>query len=343
MTKRILIITPGFARDESDTSCIPYLQDYVLTLAERVGKNNVSIITLQYPFDRKDYSWHGIEVHSCRGKNRRGIVKLWVFLRCFLKAVKITSGGNFILHTFWLTDASLIGKVIARFKRLPHIITLMGQDVRKENKYLRVISLKNTRVVAFNDKMAEALAANTGFTTPYKISLGIRNTVLPEPSSPRTIDMLFVGSMIPLKQPFVFVEIVKRVQESIPGVKATMIGDGVLFQELKQKVAGLPVTLTGALPRDEVIRYMHRSKILVHTSNYEGQATVFSEALMQGMYAVCFDVGRPDAEKLYMCRDALVMSEQIIQLLQRPLSFEPDRSYSMEQVVEAYMELYKAE
>ena len=35
---QILILTPGFPQDEQDTTCIPFLQDFVLGMSEHLGR-----------------------------------------------------------------------------------------------------------------------------------------------------------------------------------------------------------------------------------------------------------------------------------------------------------------
>ena len=54
LNKTIVILTPGFASDESDTSCIPALQDYVLALQQSFPGLRIVVLAFQYP-----YKWDG--------------------------------------------------------------------------------------------------------------------------------------------------------------------------------------------------------------------------------------------------------------------------------------------
>lgn len=72
---KVLWITPGFASDESDSTCIPPLQDLARALQEQ--NIELTIIALDYPFNRKEYHWHGIRVYALGGANKK------VFQDCF--------------------------------------------------------------------------------------------------------------------------------------------------------------------------------------------------------------------------------------------------------------------
>ena len=51
---------------------------------------------------------------------------------------------------------------------------------------------------------------------------------------PRTIDIMGAGSLIPLKQYDVFVEVVAAVKKLIPSVKAILCGTGTEERKLKE-------------------------------------------------------------------------------------------------------------
>ena len=66
--KTVIILTPGFAKDEQDTNCIPTLQQYVSTLSEMRPDIKLHVIAFQYPFKEGHYKWKGIDVYSAGGK-----------------------------------------------------------------------------------------------------------------------------------------------------------------------------------------------------------------------------------------------------------------------------------
>ena len=51
------------------------------------------------------------------------------------------------------------------------------------------------------------------------------------------------------------------------------------------------ITVTGELPRKNVLEKMAKAKILLHTSNYESFGLVFLEAMYSAMQIISFEVG----------------------------------------------------
>ncbi|HET8963983.1 MAG TPA: glycosyltransferase, partial [Chitinophagales bacterium] len=91
--------------------------------------------------------------------------------------------------------------------------------------------------------------------------------------------------------------------------------------------------------RKKVIEYMQHSKVLIHTSKYEGHATVFEEAIACGMQVVCFDVGRPEHPAVHVCAEKKEMCSTISNLLKKDNNNTQFTSYSIRQTVEFYQQL----
>jgi glycosyltransferase involved in cell wall biosynthesis len=91
---------------------------------------------------------------------------------------------------------------------------------------------------------------------------------------------------------------------------------------------------------------MQQSKILLHTSSYEGQSTVITEALASGMYVLCFDVGRIGSHsKLIVCESFSEMAAQASELLNRQtLDYAPVVLFTERETVHRYKQiLFSAE
>ena len=63
----VLWISPGFAADENDSTCIPSLQ--LLALALKTKEINLDILTIGFPFTSTAYTWNTISVKSGYGAN----------------------------------------------------------------------------------------------------------------------------------------------------------------------------------------------------------------------------------------------------------------------------------
>ena len=82
--KTFVILTPGFAKDEADSTCIPTQQNFVRVLKEMYPDLAIVILALDYPYFIRRYQWYNNTVISFNGRNRGGISK-------FLRRRKIVS------------------------------------------------------------------------------------------------------------------------------------------------------------------------------------------------------------------------------------------------------------
>jgi glycosyltransferase involved in cell wall biosynthesis len=77
--------------------------------------------------------------------------------------------------------------------------------------------------------------------------------------------------------------------------RLAIIGDGETFEAVAAAATGQPqVHLPGVLPNAEVLRVMARSRLMVHTSVWEGVPRAIFEALACGTPAVAFDFAVQD-------------------------------------------------
>lgn len=346
-SKQLIILTPGFPHSEDDTANVPYLQDYILALKEEIPAGNIKIISIHYPYTSKKYLWHGIEVFPVNGRNKKGIRKIFVMLRTMRHAKKIIKKKNSIIHSFWLSDSAFVGNMLQKKLGGLHIITCMGQDVKPGNMMFRFPDFEKSILITLSDNQDEVLFESSGRHANYILPLPLPEIEQVNPSDERDIDVLFVGSLITLKHPEEFISIIKRLKTKFQELKAVMIGDGILLEEMKNKIAEQQLSdtiqLEGKLERKDVFNYMKRSKILLHTSEYEGQCLVFSEALAHGMYVVSRHVGRiEDSEKHQIGWSEEELYLKCLEILNAPMQFTPYRSLNTTEIIQKYIELYNS-
>ncbi|MEZ4927549.1 MAG: glycosyltransferase [Saprospiraceae bacterium] len=296
--QRVILISPGFTASEEDHNCLPYLQLYVRELA---GSGlDVQVIALDYPFSRNAYTWRGISVQPCNGQNKRWRrpLTVWNAIRAGNRLIREASDTQVVIHSFWLGWTSVVGEWLARRHGLKHITTLMGQDVLPANSHwFKLLSNDwKKRLVVLSDFQNETLGKHFDFKAHHVIPWGVASTEIPS-SLPdeRPIDILGVGSQIGLKNWNLWLNTIKFALIKHPNIKAELIGDGPERSHLEAKVRELNleqnVRIIGDLPRPQVLDKMRHAKLLLHTSNYESQAYVLSEAAMNGCQVVTTPVG----------------------------------------------------
>jgi len=293
LPKALIILTPGFPADENDSTCVPPQQVFVKALQQTHPKLKVIVLTFQYPFFAGTYLWNGIEVVAFGGKGKGKIhrqvtwLKVLQHLRKLNKQYQITG-----LLSFWLNECALIGGRFSKLKGIKHLCWVLGQDAKEGNKYAQRLKPKADELIALSDFIIKEYSKNYSIRPAHIIPVGIDTMLFGKGGRERDIDILGAGSLIPLKQFDIFIKMVSLLKQSHPNVKAVICGKGPERERLLAiiKTLGLEnnLKLAGELPHAEVLALMQRSKLLLHTSAYEGFGAVCLEALYAGAHVVSF-------------------------------------------------------
>jgi glycosyltransferase involved in cell wall biosynthesis len=316
-----IILTPGFPGNESETNCLPLQQAFVRDLHRQHPELDIIVLTLQYPYTEGTYNWNGITVKSFNGRNRGGIGKLLVRRKVFQELGKLHSANEIKgIFSFWLGECALVGNRFANRNNLLHRCWILGQDARKENKYVELVRPDPGELVALSDFIMEEFTMNHGIRPVHLGYPGVDPALFKSTRQARDIDLLASGSLIPLKRFEIFIETVQKVKDVIPCVKAVIAGDGPQKKKLEDLVtaAGVRENLhfTGQVEHHQLIRIMQRSKVFLHPSAYEGFGMVCLEALAAGAQVISFVqplVNPP--ERWHYVQDPAEMKQKTLELL----------------------------
>jgi glycosyltransferase involved in cell wall biosynthesis len=290
--RHIVLLTPGFPENEGDSRCIPALQDYVAAFARANPHTRVTVIALHYPPRAARHRWHGVDVVACGAGHSVTKPLRWIdVLREIRAAHRAAPVG--VVHSFWLGECALIGAAAAAWIGIPHICTLMGQELNSRNLYAGCIPAGRTLFIAPSEGLAEDLRQKAGIRAAAVIPWGVD---LPAaPAAPRDIALLGAGSLLEAKNFGAFLNVAAALAPRRPDLRCVLAGEGPEARTLAAmtRTLGLErhVTLAGVLPRGEVLSLMRRSRVLLHPSRYEGFGHVFAEALASGMRIVSLNVG----------------------------------------------------
>lgn len=343
----LIILTPGFAENEADSTCLPSLQSFVKRLRKDHPALNIIILALQYPFVAGEYYWHHCRVIALGGKGKAKLSRLFVWMKAGNKLSKLRKEENVVgILSFWCGEAALLGHRFGKKYGVKHYCWILGQDAKKENKYVRRIRPAAAELIAISDFIQQEFEKNHGISPGQVIPLGIDPDEFPKEGQPGEIDIMGAGSLIPLKQYDVFIEVLSKIREQNPQIKAILCGKGPEEKQLKELVEKYElkknIIMGGGLPHKAVLKYMKSSRIFLHTSNYEGFSTVCLEALYAGMQVISFckamNAGIPHWHIVQTKED---MIKRALDLLKRPLQrSEPVLPYAMEKTVQELMQLF---
>jgi glycosyltransferase involved in cell wall biosynthesis len=293
MSKTLVILTPGFPKDEADTACITPLQLFVKAVKETHPLLNVIVLAFHYPFTAAQYHWHDIEVIALGGKDTGGLKRrlTWVKAWSVLKGLR-HKYGKLQLLSFWFGECAYVGQMFAKKNRLEHYCWILGQDAKAGNRYVNKVNPEGRNLIALSDFIAREFNKNYGILPEHVIPVGVDPSLFPRDAPLREIDIIGVGSLIPLKQYTLFVDVVASLKKSFPNIKTMICGNGPEIEMLHKKIISLSlqdnIILTGELPNEMVLNIMSRSKILLHPSAYEGFGLVCLEALCAGAKVISF-------------------------------------------------------
>jgi glycosyltransferase involved in cell wall biosynthesis len=297
----LVLITPGFPSDEQDTTCLPFVQIAVKAFQQADPFLKVIVLAHQYPFFQKTYQWNETSVTAFGGAGKGKFSRLYSFFRVWLKIFKLNREYRIVgLLSLWLDKSAFIGSVSAKIYKLPHFCWLLGQDAKAGNMFVKLIKPKAGSLIANSDFIAEEFNRNYQILPKQVIPVGIDTMMFGSELQERDIDILGVGSLIPLKQFHLFLAVIKQLVTVFPNIKAVICGAGPELDSLKKLTQDwnlkANISLKGELPHPKVLKLMGRSKVLLHTSSYEGFAMVGLEALYAGAKVISFV--RPMREKI---------------------------------------------
>jgi len=337
-TKHIAIVTPGFAKDETETDCIPVLQHFVLELLNQGFL--VTVFALHYPYRNETYMWNGIRVVALNGANSRFKREFTLYSQ-LKKAIKTLHQEHpiSIIHSFWLNEVTYFSAKIARRIHIPIVATALGQDVLPQNRYLKKISAFKLPIYCLSDFHKSKLNP-IDFPNTTIIHLGIKS------SGERTknIDVVGVGNLISLKNYTYFIRVCAELKAIRPDFTAVIVGDGpefALLQALIQENQLVQnVQLKGQLCYSETLDYIGSARVLLHTSSFEGFGMIFAEALAQRTHVLSSPVGfamtAPEITPLHF--DPTIDAKELMKLIESPTP--PLIFYSIASTVEQYKSVY---
>jgi glycosyltransferase involved in cell wall biosynthesis len=289
--KAFIILSPGFPENRKDTTCLPFLQNFVRTFGEKNPNLPLIILSFIYPFQPGEYSFEGAQVIAF-GNHNKGYfshkihwIQNWKCLKKLHNKFEIRG-----ILSLWLGECALIGHFFSKFYGINHLIWILGQDAKPKNPYQRLIRPKSSELIAISNFIQNEYHRNYGVRPQFCVPIGIDPGLFSKENHSTEFDIMGAGSLIPLKQYSYFIKIIKELSQTHPGLRAVICGNGPELDLLMglRKSLGLENNLEiyGELPYTKTLEFMQKSKIFLHTSNYEGFAQVILEALYAGAQVV---------------------------------------------------------
>jgi len=285
------------------------------------------VISFQYPFEKKEYTWNGISVIALGGKNRSKLFRVMIWLKAYKALNRIKQQYAIMgIVSLWATECALVANTFAKKNKLKHLIWIIGQDAKVTNKYIARIKPEPGQLMAMSDFLKDEFFKNHHITPGFVFENGIKESVFPELNvTERPIDIFGAGSLIPLKNYSLFIELIAEVKLIFPDIQAAIAGGGEEGKKLQDLIDTYDlrntITLLGAKTHAETLALMNTSKLFLHTSLYEGNSTVLMEALYSGckVISTC-PLSHQQTENLFIETERAKLKEAILKLLSETAS-----------------------
>lgn len=285
--KRIVICLDGF-RQGGTQQAILHLLPFFCAKFDKV----FLIILQENSLDLIPSSHKNLEIKKLKSKKLLDLMttlKLFYFFRqekpdvilssMFRSMVLTAISRNSASKLFWLEQNTYVNRKKWQWLSLQLLI----------KRVFKVICISND-VANFSRKYLSSPNKIVVIPNPIYIS----NTEVN--FSKRDDDFIFIGRLVPQKNPELALQSFKSYQEfSKKDSKLHIVGDGELMQSLKQEARNLGISqdcnFYGFLPNAEVYDLLKRTKTLISTSVIEGLAMVRIEALANGNCIVTTNTG----------------------------------------------------
>lgn len=335
--KILVILTPAFPSNESDENWVPSQQIFMRSVKNLYPEIRIVILSFIYPYNNKSYRWNGIEVIPFNGNEYRKIKRLFFWGMIWKKLSELHKKKRIdAILSFWCSECALVGHYFSRRNLINHRIWISGQDARRENKLVKFIRPSANELVAKSDLLIDEFYKNHHIKPAHFIPNGVDLSMFSTIADDRDIDVIGAGSLNALKQYNIFVEVIVDIKKQLPNIKAVLCGDGDEYHKIKamcEKYSlGKNLTLTGMTKPSDTVKMMQRSKILLHTSSYEGFSMACYEALYAGAHVISFvKTMYHEIKNWHVVKNQNEMISKALELLIDPGTInEPVFTYSMD-------------
>ena len=321
--KTLLILTPYFPLDETDSTCLPAQQAMVRALKKKFPFVQFIILAFEYPFTRSPYRWSGNQVIPFNNRNRSKVHRLRTWLNVWMTLRKLCKENEVMgIFSFRHGECALIGKYFSLSHGLRHYNWILGQDAGEDNRYAAFINPRPEELLAISESVSDSFYIHHSIKPRYILPAGIDPNLFPYRGVCRDIDVLGLGFPASRGQHRVWTQVTDMLSSRRPGLR---------------------VNLCGRMPHPELLDQLQRTRIFLHTSAYEGFSTTCLEALYAGAHVISFY--SPQHELLdhwHIARTPEEMVEAILEILRDPYTeYNPVLSYSMDDNAATVMKLFQ--
>ena len=252
-----------------------------------------------YLVRRQPFSMHKVQTF-CPPKQIRNILILAETYRLLTLCILCLVVNPSLLYGIYFVPHGIYAAIIGRLFRKRVVQELIGTDRPK---------VMSSRLLLWLLKRAEWIGIRGSSSKKELINIGIPGSQLFSPIAVNALDfdlfkpnpvekvydLIYCGRLEEVKQIDIIIRAIGVLKETYPTLKAVIIGDGPLLEDLQSLTEDLglksSIFFAGDQPNDKIPGYLNQSRIFVMASAFEGLPVAMLEALSCGLPVVMPDVG----------------------------------------------------
>jgi glycosyltransferase involved in cell wall biosynthesis len=371
--KRVAIIVPGGIGNGKFLQGVPSM----VNLIERLSHDfEITVYSFQPEVDEplaqikteikevsKNFKLKSIPTNIKLSSWIKALLLLFRFL------IDYTINRYDLVHAFWVLPAGLISVKLSKIFNIPCIVTLQGGETANlpEINYGNIIAEKSKKRTLEVCKKADKLVVLTNFQLTQLrligvhredidiIPYGVEEKLFPfnkTQNFTEPYNFIHVANLTEVKDQETLIKVFKIISEKLI-CRLTIIGDDFLQNKIQKLVQDLElknVLFVGAVPHQELNKYLADSHFMLHTSLHEAQAVVINEAMSSGVVVCGTRVGliydlTDDLCISTDCGDYTTLAEKILELISDKEGIEKMRTsaynWSVNHSASWTYELYK--
>lgn len=297
--KRIAIIVPGGVGNGKFLQGVPSMVNLIERLSHDFEIVLYSLIKTEIKEVSKNFKLKSIPASINAPSWFKAILLLFRFLTDhWIKRYNL-------IHAFWAIPSGFIAVKLSKLLKIPCIVTLQGGetanlqeinygnilDEKSKNKTLEVCKETDKLIVLTNFQLNQLRSLGVHREdidiTPY----GVEEKLFPfnkTQNFTEPYNFIHVANLTEVKDQETLIKVFKIISEKLI-CRLTIIGDDFLQNKIQKLVQDLElknVLFVGAVPHQELNKYLADSHFMIHTSLHEAQAVVINEAMSSGV-VVC--------------------------------------------------------
>jgi glycosyltransferase involved in cell wall biosynthesis len=259
-------------------------------------------------FPEEEYNSNGIKIKYIHISKNVGIMLCQLFFPNLFyfkiaKMIYLRTNSFNIIHSHWLFPHGLIAYHLSKLSSSPYVLSGHGSDVHtySKNFFKRKLiqeTLNEASHIFFVSQELESIYKKTfnHTMTPTSVSYnGIfipKNDICPlQKKSDQHINIGYIGNLAKIKGADRLTPIYKELKKLNSIFELHIIGDGPLYNKLRQELNYSNVHFYGKLSRSDVFDSIQKFNLIIMPSRQEGLGIVALESLSLGVRVVGNKVG----------------------------------------------------